>query len=147
MGDTITIRTLGPDDAHVLDRVRPGVFDNEIDPAMAWAFLSLGVNVLVVGLERGEVVGFVSGTVLLHPDKPRSFFVNEVGVHEDVRRRGLATRLMKGIAEVARERGCEEIWVLTDEDNGPAKALYGGLGGEETQGHVMFAWEIDAGRL
>ncbi|MEM9032407.1 MAG: GNAT family N-acetyltransferase [Pseudomonadota bacterium] len=142
MGDTITIRTLGPDDAHVLDHVRPGVFDGDVDPAYAWAFLSLGVNVIVVGLDAGEVVGFASGTVLLHPDKPRSFFVNEIGVHKDVRLRGLASRLVRRITDVARERGCEEIWGLTDDRNKAAKALSASLGGEETSGHVMFTWQI-----
>ncbi|NNE78992.1 MAG: hypothetical protein HKN18_01860 [Silicimonas sp.] len=73
-GHPITIRNLGPEDAYILDRVRPGTFDNEVDPTRAYAFLATRVNELVVALDMGEVVGFASGTVLMHPDKPTAVF-------------------------------------------------------------------------
>ena len=143
--DTITIRLLGPDDVGVLDRVRPGTFDNDVDPVEAWAFLATGVNVLVVALSQGEVVGFASGTVLMHPDKRRGFFVNEVSVHEDLRRQGIGRRLMTRIMDVARDRACGDIWVATEGDNAPARALYRALGGAETTGIAMYDWPDEAG--
>jgi aminoglycoside 6'-N-acetyltransferase I len=36
-----------------------------------------------------------------------------------------------------RELGCAEAWVLTERDNGPAMALYAGLGGEEDDGRTV----------
>ncbi|MDJ1017040.1 MAG: GNAT family N-acetyltransferase [Paracoccaceae bacterium] len=140
-GNPITIRNLGPEDAHILDRVRPGTFDNPVDPARAWAFLATRVNELVVALERGEVVGFASGTVLMHPDKPTAFFINEVGVHEDVRRRGIATRLIERICDLARDRGCEGIWLATEAENAPARGLYRALDARETKGIVVYDWD------
>ena len=137
----ITIRNLGPEDAHVLDRVRPGTFDNDIDPSRAWAFLATRVNELVVALDRGEVIGFASGTVLMHPDKPTQFFVQEVGVHDDYRRQGIARRLLTRIIELARDRGCEGIWVATEDENAPARALYTAIGGRETGGVVVYDWD------
>lgn len=142
MAETITIRALGPDDADVLDRVRPGTFDNPIDPAQTWAFLATGVNAIVVGMDRGEVVGFASGNVLLHPDKPRGFFVNEVGVHQDVRGSGLGSRLMKALTEIALERGCSNLWVATAGDNLDARSLYRRLGGRESPGIAMYSWDL-----
>ena len=59
----ITIRNLGPEEAHVLDRVREGTFDHPIDPSWAYGFLATRVNEIVVALELGEVVGFASGTI------------------------------------------------------------------------------------
>ena len=144
MGETITIRTLGPDDAFVLDRVRAGVFDNPIDPAQAWAFLAVRLNLLTVAVYQGEVVGFVNGTVLLHPDKPRSLFLNEVGVHEDFQKQGIGTRLLRAITDEGRDRGCEEAWVLTDADNPAGNALYTRLKGAPTAGHVMYSWDLTA---
>ena len=88
----ITIRNLGPEDADILERVREGTFDHAVDPARAWAFLATRVNDIVVALDRGDVIGFASGTVLMHPDKPTQFFVQEVGVHEDYRRQGIGWR-------------------------------------------------------
>lgn len=136
----ITIRNLGPEDAHILDRVRPGTFDNDIDPARAWAFLATRVNELVVALDRGEVIGFASGTVIMHPDKPTQFFVNEVSVHPDFRRQGIAMRLLTRISELAADRGCEEVWVATEADNTAARNLYAKLSSNELPGVVVYSW-------
>lgn len=136
----ITIRNLGPEDAHVLDRVRPGTFDNEIDPARAWGFLATRVNELVVALDRGEVVGFASGTVIMHPDKPTQFFVNEVSVHEDYRRRGIAHQLLRRISDLAFDRGCESVWVATEDGNAAARGLYRKMRSDEADGVVVYSW-------
>ncbi len=140
-GQPITIRNLGPEDAHILDRVAKGVFDNPVDPSFAYAFLATRVNEIVVALSAGEVVGFASGTVLMHPDKPRGFFVNEVGVGDDFRRQGIAGRVLRRLVELARDRGCEEIWLATEEDNVPARGLYRKEGATETEGIVMYTFE------
>ncbi len=136
----ITIRELGLEDAHLLDRVRAETFDNPVDPSWAYAFLATGVNELVVAMSAGEVIGFASGTALMHPDKPTSFFINEVSVHEDFQRQGIATRLMERIIAVARNRGCEGIWLGTERDNIPARALYRKLDGQEFEG-VFYGWD------
>ena len=143
LGQPITIRNLGPEDAHILDRVATGVFDNPIDPTRAYGFLATRVNELVVALSAGEVVGFVSGTVLMHPDKPVGFFVNEVGVGEAFRQQGIATRLLRRIFELARDRGCEEIWLATESDNTPARNLYRKLKADETEDIVIYVFKDD----
>ncbi len=136
----ITIRNLGPEDAHILERVREGTFDHAVDPARAWGFLATRVNEIVVALDQGEVIGFASGTVLMHPDKPTQFFVNEVSVHEDYQRRGIATRMCKRIFDLARERGCEGIWLGVQVKNDAARALYRKIGARETKGLVIYDW-------
>lgn len=136
----ITIRNLGPEDAHILDKIRPGTFDNEVDPARAWAFLATRVNDLVVALDRGEVIGFASGTVIMHPDKPTQFYLNEVSVHEEYRRRGIATRLLERIMDLARDRGCEGIWCATEADNKPARKFFSKLKAVGTPDIVVFDW-------
>lgn len=135
----ITIRNLGPEDAEVLDRVRPGTFDNPIDPSLAYSFLATRVNELVVALDQGEVIGFVSGTVIMHPDKHTQFFVNELGVHEDYRRRGIATRLMRRIGELAGDRGCELLWFATEIDNDVARSFYNAIKAKETDNAIVYA--------
>ncbi|MBT8417021.1 MAG: GNAT family N-acetyltransferase, partial [Silicimonas sp.] len=128
-------------DTHVLERVRPGTFDNPVEMTHVFEFLATRVNEIVVALDRGEVIGFASGTVLMHPDKTRAFFINEVGVHEDYQRRGIATRLIHRICELARDRGAENIWLATEKDNAAARGLYRSLGAKETGGIVMY--ELD----
>ena len=109
--------------------------------ASALTFPATRVNELVVALDRGEVVGFASGTVIMHPDKPTAFFINEIGVHEEYRRQGIARRLMFRIMELARDRGCEGIWCATEADNAAARGLYAALKARETQGIVVYDWD------
>ena len=137
----ITIRNLGPEDVHILERVREGTFDNPIDPSRAYGFLATRVNEIVVALDQGEVIGFASGTVIMHPDQPFSFFINEVGVHEAYQRHGIASRLIKRIVDLARDRGCESIWVATEHDNHAARELYRSLGAHETESVVLYEWD------
>ncbi len=142
-GNPITIRSLGPEDAFVLDRVRPGVFDNEIDPSRAWAFLATRVNEMVVALDQGEVVGFAFGTTLFRPDKPTQFYIDEVSVHADYQRQGIARRMLEHLRDRAFDRGCESIWLLTEADNDAARALYSKTGARETGEIVMYDWGED----
>ena len=140
MANPITIRELGPEDVHVLERVREGTFDNPVELTLAYAFLATGVNELVVALSLGEVIGFASGTALMHPDKPTGFVINEVGVHEDFQRQGIGRRLLERIIDVARSRGCHGIWLGTELQNVPARELYRKSGGEEMKG-VFYGWD------
>lgn len=141
-GNPITIRCLGPEDAFVLDRVKDGVFDNPIDPARAWAFLATRVNVLVVALDGGEVIGFACGTTMLRVDKPTAFYVDEIGVHETYRRQGIGRKLLRRIESEARERGCQTLWLATEGDNAEARGLYDALDGEALEDVAVYEWDL-----
>ncbi len=141
-GNPITIRCLGPEDAFVLDRVKDGVFDNPIDPGRAWAFLATRVNVLVVALDGGEVIGFAYGTTMLRVDKPTAFYVDEISVHEAYRRQGIGKKLLRRIEDEARERGCQSLWLATDGDNAEARGLYDALDGTALEGVAVYEWDL-----
>ena len=132
---------LGPGDTSFLSRVRPGTFDNDIDAEAAAAFLADPGHEIVVAVEAGEVVGFASGTVLLHPDKPPALFVNEVSVHPGLQRRGIASQLVTSLLAVARARGGRGMWLATEAENTAARALYRKLGAAETGGIVVYNWD------
>jgi ribosomal protein S18 acetylase RimI-like enzyme len=137
------VRLAGPSDA--ADVLAADVFD---DPANALATAGfLGApgapdprNILVLAEMDGRIVGFASGTVLDHPDKPRNLFVQELGVNEEAQRRGIARALMAALRTEGRARGCSATWVLTEDDNHAARATYAATGGEETTGVVMYEW-------
>ena len=122
-------------------------FDNRVDPAGLDAFVADPGHEMIFAEADGTVIGFASGTVLLHPDKPPAFFVNEVGVEEEWRRQGVATELVRRLLDLARERGCRGVWLATETDNAAARALYRALGARETGGIVVYDWDgaMDAG--
>jgi ribosomal protein S18 acetylase RimI-like enzyme len=142
----IEVKVLWPQDAGALKNVAPGVFDDPIDIRRAKEFLTDPRHHLAVAVDEGLVVGFVSAVHYVHPDKPRpEMWINEVGVAETHQRRGLATRLLHSVLDVARGLGCAEAWVLTDRANTAAMHLYSAAGSSEaTSDHVMFTFRLDA---
>ena len=140
---TLDIRHLGPDDEGALRHVAAGVFDHDVDPALAAEFLHDPRHHLVVAIEDGSVVGFASGVHYVHPDKPAELWINEVGVAPSHQRRGLGKQLLRAIFARARELGCREAWVLTSPANGPAVRLYEAVGGVDmADPPVMFTFRL-----
>jgi ribosomal protein S18 acetylase RimI-like enzyme len=138
----VEIRLLTGADASVLRRVAEGVFDNPVDPAQTREFLADPRHHICVAIEDGEVVGFASAVHYVHPDKPTELWINEVGVAPAFHRRGLAKAILKELLAHARTLGCAEAWVLTDEDNTAARALYASVGGQETPPQLMVSFAI-----
>ena len=143
----IEIKVLGPQDTGVLADVAPDVFDDTIDVGRACEFLVDPRHHLVVAIENGQVVGFVSAVHYVHPDKPRpELWINEIGVAATHRGRGLGTRLLRSLFAVAQGLGCAEAWVLTDRANTAAMRLYAAAGSTEAlTDHVMFTFKLDSG--
>jgi aminoglycoside 6'-N-acetyltransferase I len=143
----IEIKVLGPQDAGILAHVAPDVFDDPIDIGRADEFLADPRHHLVVAVEDGQVVGFVSAVHYVHPGKSRpELWINEVSVAATHRRRSLGTRLLRSLFAVARGLGCAEAWVLTDRANTAAMRLYAVAGSTEAPtDQVMFTFRLDAG--
>lgn len=140
----ISVGILGPGDGRALDRVADGVFDGPVDPRWRDEFLADPRHHLAVAVDAGRVVGFASAVHYVHPDKPPELWVNEVGVADSHRRRGLARRLVEALLERGRILGCRTAWVLTEHDNGPARALYSATGGKEDESPVLYEFDLTA---
>ena len=140
----IEIKLLTSNDLDVLSRVAADVFDDPIVPASAREFLNDPRHRLVVALDNGVVVGFVSSVIYVHPDKSApELWINEVGVAPSHHRQGLGKRLMERTLEEAKRVGCAEAWVLTERRNEAAMGLYKSVGGiEDEQDTVMFSFEV-----
>ncbi|HUR95708.1 MAG TPA: GNAT family N-acetyltransferase [Gemmatimonadales bacterium] len=138
------VRILGARDAAVLARVAPGVFDNEVDPALSAEFLRDPRHHLAVAIDDGHVVGFASGVHYVHPDKSPELWINEVGVAPSHQRHGLGRQLLRLLFARGRELGCREAWVLTSPANGAAIRLYEAVGGRDlADPPVMFTFRLD----
>ena len=98
-------------------------------------------TIFLVAFEDGVPAGFV-----LAYELPRrhgsnvTLIVYEVEVHDAYRRRGIARRLLQELEQVARKRGIEEAFVLTEPDNLAASRLYESAGGTRSD---VVEWDFD----
>ena len=134
----VSYRVLSEDTAAMLHG--SDVFDFAIKPDQLDAFLADPNHVMMLACHGDRLVGFASGTVLYHPDKDPTLFVNEVSVSETHRRDGIATELMTRLQDCANALGCTSVWVATEDDNAPARALYRSVNGREQLGVVVYDW-------
>jgi ribosomal protein S18 acetylase RimI-like enzyme len=136
-----------PDDV----AIRPALTAEEIfaasplldSPALADAtarFLDEPGHHLLVAYVGSEPAGIVSGVELTHPDKGTEMFLYELGVAERHRGRGIGPRLVTALADLARESGCYGMWVLTDDANTAALAVYRACGGVDDAAQRMLTW-------
>jgi ribosomal protein S18 acetylase RimI-like enzyme len=135
------IRRIGPGEQHAVIDVSP-LFDSPADEPTAKRFLDAEGHVLLVAYNDGAPVGFVSGVEMTHPDKGTEMFLYELAVAEPSRRHGIGSALVAALRDLARERGCYDMWVLTDTDNSAALATYTASGAGEPSAHVMLTWDL-----
>jgi ribosomal protein S18 acetylase RimI-like enzyme len=128
-----------------VDRVRAAspLFDSEAQSAWVERFLDQPSHHLCIAYEDTEPAGFVSGVEMTHPDKGTEMFLYELGVDDAFRGRGIGKALVASLADLARERGCYGMWVLTDADNAAAVATYESAGAAEASPQLMLTWSFD----
>jgi ribosomal protein S18 acetylase RimI-like enzyme len=128
-------RRLGPGDEEVVRRLASGT--------PRTALLDDERTIFLVAFAGEDPIGFVLAYELLrrHGD-PSILFVYEVDVDERHRRGGVAAALLRETAQVARERGIREGFVLTNAGNEAAMRLYESAGGlRPNDDDVM--WDFD----
>ena len=123
--------------------------DAMFDRGVAWdaeqgrRFLADPDALLLVARWAGEPCGFLTAYRLQRFDRRRAEVVlYEIGVEEPFRRRGVGRALVEGAKRWAAGAGAGELWVLTEEDNALARALYAATGGREESGFTMFDYDL-----
>jgi [ribosomal protein S18]-alanine N-acetyltransferase len=130
----VILRLLGPGDEAVVERLATREPRTALlhDPRTIF---------LVAFDDGGEPAGFV-----LAYELPRrhgldvTLCVYEIEVDERHRRRGIGARLLRELESIARGRGVEEGFVLTDDDNVAAMRLYESVGGVRSD---VAEWDFD----
>lgn len=143
----IEIRKLVAGDEQVLGNVAPGVFDEPVRPDLTRRFLATPTYRIFVALDGDLVVGMVTGFTHFHPDKDEEFFVNELGVDDEYRRRGIGEALLRAILAEAKAMGCPDAWLGTEQVNAPALALYRKVmtGRDTEEAMSIFTYELTSG--
>ena len=94
MSEIMFRRLPRPSDAAVLDSIVEGVFDAPVDPVRVSAYLSQPGQHMIVAIHDRVVSGQTAAVVHRHPDKPTELYIDEVGVADGFRRRGIARRML-----------------------------------------------------
>jgi ribosomal protein S18 acetylase RimI-like enzyme len=77
------------------------------------------------GVPVGVVIGYELPRLLRAGTGMLLYSIDVAATH---RRRGVGRALVAGLRELARERGCDATWLLTNASNEPAMALYAAAG-------------------
>ena len=126
----------------LLDRAAE-LFDQPLRPDATQRFLDAPDHHLLLALDDdGAPIGMVSGVELTHPDKGTEMFLYELAVDDGARRRGIGTALVEALRELARERGCRGMWVLTDADNAPGLGTYRKAGATIEEQTMLLEWRL-----
>ncbi len=136
----IGVRLLGPGDKELI-AAASHLFDHPPTPDQTTAFLTSDRDYIWVAYTDGEAVGFASATILLHPDKPPHLFLQELGVDEDHRRRGVATKIMETAIAFAGEMDLLPLWLAAEADDDQANTFYRSLPDKTERGSIVYEWE------
>ena len=106
-------------------------------------FFSDPHNILLVAYANREPAGFLYAYTLpgLKTPYPKMFLYS-IDVFRDYRRQGIAGRLIIELKKLAKENRCSEIFVMTNQSNGPAMELYTKTGGRVANGDdILFVYD------
>jgi GNAT superfamily N-acetyltransferase len=136
------IRRMEPgDDAKVV--AAGHLFDGPARPDATARFLSEPGHHLLLAYDEDRPdhpVGMVTGVETTHPDKGTEMFLYELAVDEAAQGRGIGRSLVTALADLARDRGCYGMWVLTDDANPAAVQAYTAAGGTPEPLTRLIAW-------
>ncbi len=120
----VDIHLITPDNAHLLDDVADGVFDQPPTKAFLTSYCADPAQALFIAVQGGRVVGQLKSVLHRHPEKPANLFIEELGTAPAQRRQGIAGNLVAAAIAHAEAQGCAELWLATDPENEAANALY-----------------------
>jgi ribosomal protein S18 acetylase RimI-like enzyme len=133
-----------------VDMTLAAELDAMFDEGVAWdteqgqRFLAHPDTLLLVARWDGAVCGFLTAYRLQRFDRRGAeVLLYEIGVEEPFQRRGVGRALVEEAKRWATEMGADELWVLTEDDNTPARALYAATGGREEIGFTMFDYDLE----
>jgi ribosomal protein S18 acetylase RimI-like enzyme len=108
-------------------------------------FLAEQRNILIVALKERSPVGFVLAYLLDRLDRNQTMILfYEIVVADRHRRHGWGKKMINELKKIGCDLNVMEIWVLTDQSNSAAIALFQSTGAKRAGGDdVMFIYRAD----
>jgi len=119
-----------------------------VDETAMVEFLRDPARYLLLALEDRWVVGSLNGYALTHPHRREpQFLLYEIDVRPQRRNRGIGKTLVKTFIAEARAAGAFEVWVLTNQSNEAAMAMYSHCGlRRQNHDDVMLSLMLNSGK-
>lgn len=95
-------------------------------PSDYWLYAQLFASTCPVALLEGAVVGAV--IAMRSQEDPTEIYVQDVMIHPDHRRQGIASVLVDVIRLRGQQWACQRIYLTSEPDNAPAYAAWTSLG-------------------
>lgn len=125
---TYTWRTAGAADASAVGAAIEAWWERRLNHHVQPQFLEHFGDTTLLVEDRGELVAFLVGVISQR--YPGVAYVHFMGVHPDYRGRGIGHELYRRFAQIARERGCTEVWAETGVFNRTSIAFHRAIGFE-----------------
>lgn len=123
-------RRLTADDAAMVLGMNTTFREGFITETGAENFLTDPDNWIFAAVEEERIIAFAYGYQLKRLDGGSMLYIHEVGVEDARQRQGIGTQLMMELKRSCREGGIRKIFLITDQKNDGANALYTKVGGE-----------------
>jgi ribosomal protein S18 acetylase RimI-like enzyme len=104
------------------------VFDNPVELTKARACLSSPGYRLFAAIAAGKVIGQIRGFIQLQPDDDPWLYIDNLGVSEGWKRKGVASALLERLVGWGRKRGARLVWLGSEPDNEEATGFYQSAG-------------------
>ena len=132
-----------------VDTVLAAELDAMFDDGVSWnpeqgqRFLTHPDTLFLIARWNGEACGFLTAYRLQRFDRRGAeVLLYEIGVEEPFQRRGVGRALVEEAKRWAVEVRADELWVLTEDDNAPARVLYAATGGRKESGFTVFDYGL-----
>lgn len=106
------------------------------------AYLEQKGTIFLVCYDNGLFAGVASARILLKPYGNSWLYLDEIDVPVNMRKKGAGSLMMKELLDIARENGCEEVWVGTEKDNQVAQFFYESLQPTEVEEFVGYTYKL-----
>lgn len=149
----VNIITPSDDLSKIVDEINHASWDNAnemsvYDVASLSAYLerqdTLFVTCHDISSDPPTLLGIASSRIEIKPyGRELWLYVDEVDVCSDQRRKGAGKAIMQKLMEIAKEKGCKEVWLGAEAENTAANALYLSLQPGEVSPILGYTFEIN----
>lgn len=117
MRQTTIHRVTVENEKRLMVRIKPGLFEGDIDPIQLTHYLKQPNHFMFVALEWGVVMGVLMSNVHHHPDGRPDMFITSIAIDPSAEGRGVGAALLERVRAEAVAQGCAFVGFVAEQEN------------------------------